>query len=76
MTSIQFDRNELTSNNTNYHTKMSGTVAWMAPEVMTNNYGFKAHVFSYGMVIETAVFFFRVVKVDSSFDEEKGEEQG
>ena len=47
VTSIQV---ELTSN-TNNHTKMKGTIAWMAPEVMTNNYGFKADVFSFGMVM-------------------------
>ena len=42
---------EMTSNNTNNHTTMKGTIAWMAPEVMTNDYGFKADVFSFGMVM-------------------------
>ena len=50
-TSIQFNHHIPFGGDTNYNTKWQGTAAWMAPEVTSNNYGFKADVYSFGIVM-------------------------
>ena len=50
-TSIQFNQHIPFGGDTNYNTRWQGTAAWMAPEVMGNNYGFKADVYSFGIVM-------------------------
>jgi serine/threonine protein kinase len=49
--SIQFNHHIPFGGDTNYNTKWQGTAAWMAPEVTGNNYGFKADVYSFGIVM-------------------------
>jgi serine/threonine protein kinase len=49
---VQFNRHIPLCGDANYNTMWQGTAAWMAPEVMlTNNYGFKADVYSFGIVM-------------------------
>ena len=49
--SIQYNYKIPFQGETNHNTKGLGTTLWMAPEVITHNYGFKADVFSFGMVM-------------------------
>jgi serine/threonine protein kinase len=50
-TSIQYNYKIPLHGETNHNTKAQGSPLWMAPEVFTQNYGFKADVFSFGMVM-------------------------
>ena len=50
-TSIQYNYKIPNIGETNNNTRGQGTALWMAPEVITHNYGFKADVFSFGMVM-------------------------
>ena len=49
--SIQYNYKIPNIGETNNNTKGLGTALWMAPEVITQNYGFKADVYSFGMVM-------------------------
>ena len=49
--SIQYNHHIPLGGDTNYNTKWQGTAAWMAPEITSNNYGFKADVYSFGIVM-------------------------
>ena len=49
--SIQYNYHTPFAGETNYNTKWQGSAPWMAPEVTSNNYGFKADVYSFGLVM-------------------------
>ena len=49
--SIQYNYHIPFGGDTNYNTKWQGSAPWMAPEVTSNNYGFKADVYSFGLVM-------------------------
>jgi serine/threonine protein kinase len=50
--SIHFNHHIPFAGETNFNTTWQGTAGWMAPEAMgTNNYGFKADVYSFGIVM-------------------------
>ena len=50
--SIQYNYHTPFAGDTNFNTTWKGTAGWMAPEAMgKNNYGFKADVYSFGIVM-------------------------